>query len=112
MLRLALAVVFWCVATVFLWGPGIGNVAADHVHYFKEVFGVFGYYSRETRGVVTEPYKFHYFSLVLTIFSSFVVSASLLYEFGMYRQKQRESNGRAHSPPRDSDLGQTQGRPS
>jgi hypothetical protein len=112
MLRLALAAAFWCVATVFLWGPGIGNVSVNHIHYFKEAFGVLGYYSRETHGAVTEPYKFHYLSLAVTVFSSLLVSGSLLYEFALYRRNQQETKRQKDSPLWDSDLDQTQRRSS
>jgi hypothetical protein len=92
MARVALAVVSWCVATIFLWSPGIGNVAVTHIHYFKEAYGPFSYHSRETRGGIVVQYGLNYFNLFVTLCSSLLVSASLLYEIGLYRQKQRETN--------------------
>jgi hypothetical protein len=95
--RLVLALLFWCTAVVFLWLPGFGNYAVDHMHYLKEGYGMLSYYSRESRGGVVGVHGVNYPNLVATLILTLLVSASLLYELRLYCRNQREKSGKGHS---------------
>ena len=109
--RLVFALVFCCVAMIFLWSPGIGNYAVSHIHYFKRPTAYSVITPRVTRGGTVGQSQLNYLNLLATVFCSLLVTASLRMKSAC-TDRSFEKQDAPDSPLWDSDIDQSARRPS